>query len=92
MIDIVPGYLSCGIKLLTKCTQSLIVDVHKIPIYAPAIHHPSASAAAGPPLPAEWFCASGGKAGRQGSPSPQRPISRTLPCCRQMAAGVPVVQ
>lgn len=45
MIDIVPGYLFCGIKLLTKCTESLIANVHKIPIYAPAIHHPSASAA-----------------------------------------------
>lgn len=57
MINIVPRYLSCGIKLFTKCTESLIANIHKIPICAPAIHHPSAITAAGPP-PAEVSCAS----------------------------------
>lgn len=58
MIDVVPRYLSCGIKLLTKHTESLIANIHKIPICAPAIHHPSAITAAGPPPPAEGSCAS----------------------------------
>lgn len=58
MIDVVPRYLSCGIKLLSKCTESLIANVHKIPICAPAIYHPSAITAAGPPSPAEGSCSS----------------------------------
>lgn len=58
MIDVVPRYLSCGIKLLTKHTESLIANIHKIPICAPAIHHPSAITAAGPPPPAEGSRAS----------------------------------
>jgi len=37
-IDVVPRYLSCGIKLLTKCMESLITSVHKISICAPS--HP----------------------------------------------------
>lgn len=39
-------------------TEILIANVHKIPICAPPIHHPSAIRTAGPPPPAERSCAS----------------------------------
>lgn len=91
MIDVVPGYLSCGIKLLTKRTESLIANVHKIPICAPTMHHPSAVTATGPPPPAEGSCACR-REKQLDKPSTAMgstcAISRLLVCCRQTSGGV----
>lgn len=65
MIDVVSRYLSCGIKLLTQCAESLIANIHKIPVCAPAIHQLSAVTVTGSLPQAEVLCLQEGRSARQ---------------------------